>query len=134
MVTIEDVSKRAPRVLTDGESISLGQKEVRWIDAPHVPHGWDAGYLFETTTRTLFCGDVFAQPGHEHEPVTESDVLGPSEAMREAMDYYSNPRAAAVQIERLASTEPALLARMHGAAYRGDGAAALRALAEALTA
>lgn len=134
MVSIQDLAARPPRVLADGESIELGTKRVRWIDAPHLPHGWDAGYLFEPTTRTLFCGDVLTQPGANHEPVTESDVLGPSEAMRGAMEYYSNPRAAAAQIERLAATEPALLACMHGASYRGDGAAPLRSLAKALAA
>jgi flavorubredoxin len=126
-------SDRPPRVLGDGETISLGAKRVCWFDAPHVPHGWDSGYLAETTTRTLFCGDLFTQPGANHEPVTTGDVLGPSEAMRAAMEYYSNPRAAAVAIERLAAAEPSLLACMHGAAFRGDGAGALRALARALT-
>lgn len=127
-----DVARRPPRVLSDGETMEIGAKRVRWFDTPHLPHGWDAGYLGELTTHTLFCGDIFTQAGADHEPVTESDVLGPSEAMRGAMDYYSNPRAAGALLEHLASMEPALLACMHGAAYRGDGAKALRALAKAL--
>jgi flavorubredoxin len=121
-----------PRAMADGETLPIGQKTLRWFETPHVPHGWDAACMIETTTRTLFCGDFFTQPGADHQPVTESDILGPSAAMRSAMDYYSNPRAAAAQLERLAQTEPALLACMHGAAYRGDGAAALRALARSL--
>lgn len=131
-VTIRDISSRAPRMLADGETLDLGQKRVRWHDTPHLPHGWDAGLLAETTTRTLFCGDLFTQAGSEHVPVTEGDIVGPSEAMRAAMDYYSNLGTAAAMIERLASTEPALLACMHGASYRGDGATTLRALAAAL--
>lgn len=130
MVT-SDVARPA-RALGDGEVIAIGKKSVRWFDAPHVPHGWDAGYLAETTTRTLFCGDLFTQPGADHAPVTEGDILAPSEAMRAMMDYYSNARAATAHVERLAATEPALLACMHGAAYRGDGAAKLRALAKVL--
>lgn len=132
MVSITDVAARPPRMLADGEVVALGAKQVRWFDAPHLPHGWDAGYLAETTTRTLFCGDLFTQPGDRHDPVTEHDIVGPSEAMRAQMDYFANPAHAAVQIERFAATEPALLACMHGAAYRGDGAAALRELAGAL--
>jgi len=132
MISIQDLAKRAPRALADGEVLAIGKKRVRWFDAPHVPHGWDAGYLAETTTRTLFCGDLFTQPGAEHAPVTEADVLGPSEAMRAAMDYFSNPRGAGAAIERMAASEPALLACMHGASYRGDGAAKLRQLAAAL--
>jgi len=133
MVSIEDIAKRPPRVLADGETLSLGRKRVRWFDTPHLPHGWDAGYLAETTTRTLFCGDLFTQAGANHDPVTEHDVVESSEAMRAAMDYYSNPRAAGPSLERLAAMEPALLACMHGASFRGDGAAALRALARALS-
>jgi flavorubredoxin len=132
MVSIEDAAIRAPRALADGEVLSLGRKKVRWHDTPHVPHGWDAGLLSETTTRTLFCGDLFTQAGADHAPVTEDDIVGPSEAMRSAMDYYSNARAARATIEQLAATEPALLACMHGASFRGDGAAMLRALAKAL--
>jgi len=134
MLSVEDLASRAPRVLGDGEQLSIGQKSVRWFDTPHLPHGWDAGYLAETTTRTLFCGDILTQPGAAVDPVTEGDVLGPSEAMRHAMEYYSNPKAAGVLLERLATTEPALLACMHGSSYRGDGAATLRALSQALKA
>lgn len=132
MVTASDAS-RAPRMLADGETMAIGKKRVRWLDTPHCPHGWDAGCLFETTTRTLFCSDFFTQPGAAHDPVTEGDILGPSEAMRAAMDYYANPRAASSLIEKLASTEAQLLACMHGAAYRGDAPAALRALAKVLS-
>jgi len=123
---------RPPRRLADGETLAIGQKKVRWFDAPHLPHGWDSGFLMETTTKTLFCGDLFTQPGAEHPPVTDGDILGPSEAMRAAMDYYASPKTAALQIEKLAAAEPTLLACMHGASYRGDGAALLRALGKAL--
>jgi flavorubredoxin len=134
MVTIGDVSSRPPRVLADGETIEIGKKRIRWHDTPHVPHGWDAGVISELTTRTLFCGDLFTQAGNEHKPVTEQEIVGPSEAMRSGMDYYSNPRAAASVVERLAATEPALLACMHGASFRGDCAEQLRALAKTLAA
>ena len=132
VVSVNDVASRPPRMLAHGETLSLGVKSVRWHDTPHLPHGWDSGLLSELTTRTLFCGDLFTQPGAEHEPVTEGDILGPSVAFRAAMDYFSNPRAAPAQIEQLAATEPALLACMHGASYRGNGAAALRELAKTL--
>jgi flavorubredoxin len=132
MYSVEDAIERTPRVLAHGESISIGKKRVQWFDTPHVPHGWDAGMLSEMTTRTLFCTDLLAQPGMEHPPVTEHDVVGPSEAQRDAAGYYSNPVRAAQVIDELAGTEPALLAAMHGASYRGNGAAALRELAASL--
>jgi flavorubredoxin len=132
VVSINDFSDRPARALADGDIVDIGKRRLRWFDTPHLPHGWDAGYLSESTTRTLFCGDLFTQPGDKHEPVTDGDILGPSEAMRAEMEYFSNPRAAGVQIERLAHTEPALLACMHGASYRGDGSARLRELARAL--
>lgn len=132
MLSIGDVADRAPRVLGDGETISIGKKRVCWFDTPHLPHNWEAGYLAELTTRTLLCGDILTQPGADHEPLTEKDVLGPSEAMRHSMEYYANTRSAAGMLERLAALEPTTLACMHGAAYRGDGGRVLRALAGAL--
>jgi len=134
MTSVRDYAVRPPRALADGEQLRLGRHEVRWLDAPHVPHGWDSGLLVESTTRTLFCGDLLTQPGARHAPVTESDILGPSEAMRRAMDYYAHAPSTRAALERLASTEPRTLACMHGAAWRGDGALLLRALAEALEA
>ncbi|NUP05572.1 MAG: MBL fold metallo-hydrolase [Polyangiaceae bacterium] len=132
MYSVEDSVDRAARVLADGEAVAIGKRSVQWLDTPHVPHGWDAGLLFETTTQTLFCSDILAQPGDNHPPATEGDVLGPSEMMRKMFTYYSNTTLAAVTLERLASLEPAVLATMHGAAYRGDGGRILRELASVL--
>lgn len=132
MYSVEDTTDRQARVLADAEAIVIGAKRVQWIDTPHVPHGWDAGLLFEATTRTLFCGDLLTQPGAEHAPATEADVIGPSEELRAQINYYSNPTSAAATVERLASFEPALLAVMHGSSYRGNCTAALHALASCL--
>jgi flavorubredoxin len=132
MVSINDMADRPPRALADGETVSLGERRVRWIDTPHLPHGWEAGYLFEETTRTLFCGDLFTQPGSGAEAVTKSDIVGPSEAFRGAMDYYSHAKDGPSLVGKLAETEPALLACMHGSAWRGDGGALLRILATQL--
>jgi flavorubredoxin len=131
-VSITDLADRAPRGLADGESISLGRRTVTWIDAPHVPHAWENGFLHDATTRTLFCGDLFTQPGAEHAPLTEGDILGPSEAFRAAMDYYSHTTRAAGPLEKLASLGATTLACMHGAAWRGDSAKLIRALGGAL--
>jgi flavorubredoxin len=132
MVSVDDVADRPARPLGNGERLELGDHVVRWIDTPHLPHGWETGYLFEERTKTLFCGDLFTQPGSEHAAVTEQDVLGPSEQMRRGLDYFSHTRHARALIERLAATRPTTLAVMHGAAWRGDGAALLGALADAL--
>jgi flavorubredoxin len=131
-VSIEDLADRPPRALADGEEISLGRHSVRWLDAPHLPHGWDCGFLVEQHTRTLLCGDLFTQGGAGQPPVTESDILGPSEAFRQEMDYFSHTRNARAMLERLAATEPRTLACMHGSAWQGDGRALLLALADAL--
>jgi flavorubredoxin len=132
MVYAEDATDRPTRALADRDVLSLGRRSVRWFDAPHSPHGWDCGYLGELSTRTLFCGDLFTQTGADHPPVTESEILGPSEEMRAAMDYFAHGPGTRPALERMAAFEPRLLACMHGASYRGDGAAHLRALADAL--
>ncbi len=134
MVSIGDLADRPPRALADGELISLGKHAVRWFDTPHLPHAWECGFLIEEQTSTLLCGDLFTQGGSDLPPVTESDILGPSEAFRHKMDYFSHTKHAREMLERLAATNPQTLACMHGSAWRGDGAQLLRALAEALTA
>ena len=132
LVSIEDLADRAPRALADGETISLGSREVRWLDTPHIPHAWECGLLFEERSRTLLCSDLFAQPGADLPPLTESDILGPSEAFRHQMDYYSHTRDAGPLLDKLIATAPTTLACMHGSAWRGDGAKLLRDLAVAL--
>jgi len=133
MVSIEDLADRSPRALADGEVLSLGKHRVRWFDAPHLPHGWDCGYLTEECTRTFLCGDLFTQGGTDLPPVTESDILGPSEDFRHRMDYFSYTKNTRAMLERLAATEPTTLACMHGSAWSGDGAKLLRALADSLS-
>jgi flavorubredoxin len=133
LVSVNDIADRAPRMMADGEELSLGRHRVRWMDTPHLPHGWEAGLLTEESTRTLLCGDLFTQGGGGLPAVTESDILGPSEAFRSQMDYFSHTRNAGEMLERLAATQPTTLACMHGSAWHGDGAQLLRALAERLT-
>ena len=125
-----DAFDRPARVLADGEALSLGARSVRWLDAPHVPHAWECGFLFEPVSRTFFCGDLFTQPGLGETPLTESDILGPSEKLRTALDYYAHARDTRAHFERMAKEQPATLACIHGSAWRGDGAALLRALAD----
>jgi len=134
LVSIGDMADRAPRGLEDGEQVSLGRHKVRWLATPHLPHGWECGYLMEETTRTLLCGDLFTQGGADHAAVTEADILEPSEGFRAQLDYYSHTKNAGPMIERLAALQPTTLACMHGAAWRGDGQALLRALGARLQA
>ena len=131
-VSVNDVADRPARALADGETLKLGRHEMRWFDTPHTPHGWECGLMLETHTRTLLCGDLFTQGGPGETAVTESDILGPSEAFRGQMDYYAHTPNSAAILERLAQERPQTLACMHGSAWRGDGAALLRALSAAV--
>lgn len=133
MVSIEDLADRSPRALADNEVLTLGSHQVRWFDTPHLPHAWECGFLMEEKTRTFLCGDLFTQGGADLPPLTESDILGPSEAFRHTMDYFSHTTNARAMLERLASTKPATLACMHGSAWSGDGAKLLRDLADSLS-
>jgi flavorubredoxin len=132
MTSVEDFADRPPRALADGETLSLGAHVVQWFDTPHLPHAWECGFLMEQHTRTFLCGDLFTQPGADLPPLTESDILGPSEAFRRQLDYFSHTKNARAMLERLATTQPTTLACMHGSAWRGDGAQLLRALADSL--
>ena len=134
MVSMNDLADRPARALADGEVLSLGKHRVRWLDTPHMPHGWECGLMMELSTRTFLCGDLFTQGGVGHAPLTESDILAPSEAFRRQMDYFAHAPHTAATLERLAAQRPTTLACMHGSAWRGDGAALPRALATELCA
>ena len=133
MVSVDGFADRKSRALADGESLDLGGHVVRWVDAPHVPHGWECGFLFEERTGTLLCGDLFTQPGAVHAPLTSADILGPSEAMRASLDYSAPGPATRATLERLAALAPRTLACMHGSAWEGDGGALLRELADVVS-
>jgi flavorubredoxin len=132
MVSVGDYADRAPRALADGEELALGTHTIRWFDTPHVPHAWECGLMLDITTRTFFCGDLFTQGGAGTVAITESDILGPSEAFRAPMDYFAHAPQTTPMLERLALEQPTTLACMHGSAWRGDGARLLRELATAL--
>jgi flavorubredoxin len=128
MLSVGDYADRAPQPLADGEDLSLGRHTMRWFDTPHVPHAWECGLMMDKTTGTFFCGDLFTQGGRGDDALTESDILGPSEAFRAPMDYFAHAPQTAVMLERLARENPTTLACMHGSAWRGDGGKLLRDL------
>lgn len=90
--------------------------------------------MMDMQTRTLLCGDLFTQPGNGEQALTQTDILGPSEGFRKAMDYFAHAPTTAATLARLAAEKPSTLACMHGSAWSGDGGALLGYLAEALVA
>ncbi|MGA7418782.1 MAG: MBL fold metallo-hydrolase [Acidimicrobiales bacterium] len=129
LVSLNDMADRLPVPLADGDVIELGEHRVRHIDTPHVPHGWEARVLYEETTDTLLCGDLFTQLGNGP-AVTAEDVV---EAAAQAEDVFGasclTPNTGPT-IRRLADLSPATLAVMHGSCFAGDGSTALLALAD----
>ncbi|MBV9497671.1 MAG: MBL fold metallo-hydrolase [Acidobacteria bacterium] len=136
MVSVNDLALRPARALGDGETLTLASgRTLRWIDAPHLPHNWETGYLFDEQTATLFCGDLFTQGGSQTPALTSSDILGPTEQFRHhgmpgMPDFWSESRNSRATFARLAATAPTTLACMHGSAWAGDGAALIMALAD----
>jgi flavorubredoxin len=136
-VNLDDFSSRPARGLADGERLETGKYRFRHVAAPHLPHGWDAGFLFEETHRTLLCSDLFTHGG-EVEALTEADVVGRA---RETMvgyqggpfcDYMPFSSRTMDQLEKLASLKPKTLALMHGSTFVGDGASALMGLGQVM--
>ncbi len=129
MVSVNDLADRAPRTLADGETADLGGKRVRYIDTPHVPHGWEAGVFYEEASRTLLCGDLFTHIGNGP-AVTDKDIVGPAIEAERLFHYTSLGPSTAPNVRKLAAHAPRTLALMHGASYNGDGGRALNALAD----
>jgi flavorubredoxin len=129
MVSINDLADRPPRTLADGETIDLGGRTVRYLDTPHVPHGWDAGLMFEEETGTLLCSDLFAHIG-DPAPVTSEDILGPAAIAEDAFNEMALTPALRPTLRRLAALKPKTLAIMHGSFFNGDCVAALNGLGD----
>jgi flavorubredoxin len=129
LVSLNDLADRPPVPLADGQLLELGQHRVRHIETPHVPHAWEARVIYEETTRTLLCGDLFTQLG-DPPAITSDDVV---EAAGAAEDLF---RASCITphtgptIRKLAELAPTTLAVMHGSSFTGDAATALHALAD----
>ncbi|HXV26352.1 MAG TPA: MBL fold metallo-hydrolase [Alphaproteobacteria bacterium] len=129
-VSINDLADRLPRVLTDGTVLDLGGKRIRFIETPHVPHGWEACVLFEETTGTLLGGDLFSHMGNGLPAVTSDDLVGPAAAAEDMFKASALTPQTAPTIRKLAALKPRTIAVMHGSSFSGDGAAALHALAD----
>ena len=136
-VNMTDFALRKASGLQHGETISTGRYSFRFLSTPHLPHGWDAGLLFEETNKTLFCSDVLHQNGNLA-ALTSSDVIGgarenlkltQSGPMKNYLPYTSNTES---QIDMLAGLKPKTLAIMHGSSYNGDGARVLKEFAEVM--
>ncbi len=133
-VMLGDFADRPARALADDEVLALGSRRLRFLATPHLPHGWDAGFFFEETDRTLFCSDLFFQPG-DPEPLTEADVVGRArDAIRAGKAgplAHDVPYTAHTEpmLRRLAALAPRTLAIMHGSSFRGDGGKAVLDLA-----
>jgi flavorubredoxin len=133
VVSVNDFAARPARGLADGDSFTTGKYRFRFIQTPHLPHGWDAGVLFEETTQTLFSSDLFHQLG-DVEATTDRSII---ERVRETFVAYDSTPLAGYQpytrqtesnLEKLIRLEPKTIAAMHGSTYSGDGAQALRDL------
>ncbi len=129
LVSVADMASREPRPMQDGETIDLGGKKIRYFYTPHVPHGWDAGLIFEETTQTLLCGDLFTQSG-DSAAITQSDLIGPAFKTEELYQATVLNSLTAPTIRRLAEVNPTTLALMHGPAFQGNGKQALLDLAD----
>jgi hypothetical protein len=123
--------------LSEADVVATGKYRFRFLSTTQVPHGWDAGVLFEETQRTLFCSDLMHHDG-DVEPLTDSPIL---DRVRETLSrYQAGPLANYLPysghtervLHKLAALKPATLAVMHGSSYRGDGEKALRALADVM--
>jgi flavorubredoxin len=137
LVNVNDFAVRPARALADGEVLAIGRHRLRFLATPHVPHCWDAGLFCEETEQTLLCSDLFFHPG-DPEPLTETDIVGRARAA--ILHSLSGPLANDMPytpytdstFQRLADLQPRTLALMHGSAFSGDGARALRDLASVI--
>jgi flavorubredoxin len=123
--------------MTADDVLSTGKYRYRFYRSPHIPHGWDAGVLFEETRKTLFCSDLFHHFG-KADPITESDLIEPTRrAMKQLQQgplegYMPYTHQTQGVLRSLAELQPETLAIMHGSSYRGQCDRLLTGLAEVI--
>jgi len=132
LVNLSDFSDREPKGMQKGESFETGKYRFTFHSTPHLPHGWDAGMLFEEKNKILFCSDLFHQMG-DVEPIINSDVI--LERTNSAivgfqsgplMDYVPYTNNTNRLLNELAEFRPDKLAVMHGSSFEGDGSRLLK--------
>jgi flavorubredoxin len=131
MVSLNDLCDRLPVVADPDTARQTGGHAMRTIPTPHVPHGWEAQVLYDETTRTLFCGDLFTQTGEGPAIVHDADLIQPALDAEDMFGATALTADTAPTIRRLAALEPRTLALMHGPAFAGDCTQALLDLADA---
>lgn len=129
MISVMDQAARPPLALADSATLDLGDRRVRYLATPHVPHGWDAGMLYDEASGTLLCSDLFTRTGRSP-PRSADDPIGPAFAAEDHFLATALTPSTAPTLRRLARLSPRRLALMHGPAYDGDCVAALHALAD----
>ena len=131
MVSLDDLCDRSPEVADPEAARDIGDHSIRTLPTPHVPHGWEAQLIFDETSRTLFCGDLFSQVGASPALVHDADLIGPALDAEDLFGATALTAETGPTIRRLADLEPRTLALMHGPAYAGDCRRALLDLADA---
>jgi flavorubredoxin len=133
-VSVDDFAIRPAFGMTADDVLSTGKYRYRFYRSPHIPHGWDAGVLFEETRKTLFCSDLFHHFG-DVAPVTSSDLIEPTRKAMQQMQqgplagYMPYTRQTEGVLRSLAELKPETLAVMHGSSYIGKSERLLTALA-----
>jgi flavorubredoxin len=134
LVSVDDFAIRPARGMTADDVLDKGTYRFRFHPSPHLPHGWDAGLLFEETRKTLFCFDLFHHFG-DGEPLTSSDLIEPSRQGLQRMQqgplgsYMPYTHQTEGLLQGLVELQPDTLAVMHGSSYGGNGGQLLRDLA-----
>jgi len=134
LVSVNDFAIRPAKGMADGDTLPTGKYRFRFCSTAHLPHGWDAGVLFEEVNQTLLCSDLFTHYG-DVESITESDVVG--RAQKSLLDMQASPFAYYMpytpQTKRilhgLSELKPRTLATMHGSSFTGNCEQALLDLA-----
>src|SRR5262249_2980910 len=127
-VNVDDFALRAPKGMSDGELLQTGKYRFRFCATPQLPHGWDAGLLFEETQQTLFCSDFMLQsanvPAITCVDLFESVQTALSQLQKGPLaNYFPYTHRTGAILNKLADLQPRTLAIMHGSSYSGDGAA-----------
>ncbi|HKZ50645.1 MAG TPA: FprA family A-type flavoprotein [Dehalococcoidia bacterium] len=125
---LSDLAIREPVAVDEKAVLELGQHRLRFLITPYV-HTWDSLLAYEETTGTLFCSDLFIQPG-SGPATTDLALIEEMLAVYRLVGIFPSQAHLNAALDKIEVLNPRVLACHHGSVVTGQIPAYLQALRE----
>jgi flavorubredoxin len=104
--------------MRDGTTLDLGERQLRFLETPHVHH-WDSMMIFEETSRSLFPADLFVQPG-DQPPIIKEDLTQAMLGLYRGSGIFAHENPVRQAVDRIEKLAPKWFHPMHGGSFSSE--------------